>query len=244
MSDLKLYDWGINQNDDLLSYDLNQDLMQLFTATYPLTPFSLEILDYYANLLIIQYRNQPKAKATIQAIVKAFIANNIILNIRDAFNIDTAVGVQLDILGKYIGVDRFYKVVSLPLAFGFSSYLEDEPTDQTGFADVSDFLTKDGTFLSASEIISKTAILNDDEYRILLKLKVTQNYSNFSMKDINDSLYRFFENQIYVIDNLDMTMTYYFDSAQSSLKVIIEAAIYKGVIPKPMGVKLLTPVSV
>ena len=244
MSNLKLYDWGINQSGNLLSYDLTQDLMQLFTFPEPLQPFTLETLDYYANLLIIQYRNQPKAKATIQAIVKAFIADNIILNIRDAFNIDTAVGVQLDTLGKYIGVNRYYKIIDYPLAFGFSSYLEDEPTDQTGFADVSDFLTKDGTFLSASESVSKNAILNDDDYRILLKLKITQNYSNFSMKDINDSLYRFFEKQIYVIDNYDMTMTYYFDSAQSRLKVVIEAAIYKGVIPKPMGVKLLQPIAI
>ena len=62
---------------------------------------------YLSNLLIIQYNNKPKAKATIEALSKLFPAD-LILSVIKAFDIDTSVGVMLDILGKYVGVDRWY----------------------------------------------------------------------------------------------------------------------------------------
>lgn len=65
-----------------------------------------QLIDYYANLLILQYRGKPKAYATIQAFVKMFIMDQIPTQVQDAFNLDSAVGVQLDVLGKYAGVSR------------------------------------------------------------------------------------------------------------------------------------------
>lgn len=65
-----------------------------------------EQLQYYADLLIIQYRNQPRAQATIQALARQALCDNIAIKIRDAFNLDDAIGVQLDIVGKYANVSR------------------------------------------------------------------------------------------------------------------------------------------
>lgn len=63
--------------------------------------------DYLTNLLILQYHNKPRAKATIKACTKWFPID-LIFAVRDGFSIDTAVGKQLDIIGKYIDVDRYY----------------------------------------------------------------------------------------------------------------------------------------
>lgn len=65
-----------------------------------------EIINYYANLLILQYKEKPKAYATIQALVTGVIMDQLPVAVQDAFNLDTAVGVQLDVLGKYAGVSR------------------------------------------------------------------------------------------------------------------------------------------
>lgn len=66
-----------------------------------------ELINYYANLLIIEYIGKSKAYATIQALVKMVIMDQLPLAVQNAFNMDgTAVGVQLDILGKYAGVTR------------------------------------------------------------------------------------------------------------------------------------------
>lgn len=68
-----------------------------------------ELIDYYADLLIIQYKGKPKAYATIQTLVEPVVMDQLPAQIQDAFNLtgaDTAVGAQLDILGKYAGVTR------------------------------------------------------------------------------------------------------------------------------------------
>lgn len=65
-----------------------------------------ELIDYYANLLILQYIGKPRAYATVEASVTPFIMDQLPIAVQNAFGIDTAVGVQLDILGKYIGVSR------------------------------------------------------------------------------------------------------------------------------------------
>ena len=68
-----------------------------------------EYSDYYADLLILQYKTQPKARATIKALTEKVIADGILLDVINGFNIDTAVGKQLDLLGKYIGLSRNVK---------------------------------------------------------------------------------------------------------------------------------------
>lgn len=76
-----------------------------------------QIAQYYASLLIIQYANKPKAVATIKTLVAPVIMDQLPLQVRDAFDVKTAVGVQLDILGKFVGVSRmqrtFTQLVSL-----------------------------------------------------------------------------------------------------------------------------------
>lgn len=65
-----------------------------------------ELQEYYANLLIIQYRGRPHARAMIKAFVKQMLMNQIPQKMEDAFDLEQAIGKQLDILGKRLGVTR------------------------------------------------------------------------------------------------------------------------------------------
>ncbi len=65
-----------------------------------------EQVQYYADLLIVQYRNKVAAQATVQSLAREALINNLPLTLQDAFNIETAVGDQLDTIGKYAGVER------------------------------------------------------------------------------------------------------------------------------------------
>ena len=67
-----------------------------------------EMQDYYSNLLIIQYNGKAKAKATIELITRLIYSNMALLQIRDAFDWRTADLAQLEIIGKWVGVDRSY----------------------------------------------------------------------------------------------------------------------------------------
>jgi hypothetical protein len=64
------------------------------------------LIEYYKNLLILQYSGLPKASGTIQSIAENVILYDLLVSIQNGFNIDTAIGKQLDILGKYTGVSR------------------------------------------------------------------------------------------------------------------------------------------
>lgn len=76
-----------------------------------------EIIDYYSDLLIMQYKGKPKAQAHIEALADMCIMDNISSQIMNAYEIGSAKGVQLDVLGKYAGVERtgytFTKQVTL-----------------------------------------------------------------------------------------------------------------------------------
>ena len=148
-----------------------------------------DVANYYAGLLIVQYNNKPKARETIYRLAQEFISDNIFLQVQNGFDLETAVGKQLDILGEYIGVNRAYN----------------------------------GTNLT------------DEEYRFILKLKIVQNNSNHSEESIDVGLQKFFGNQLFMTSNNLMQIRYYIVSTLSNLGVI---AFNKGVLPKPMGVRL------
>lgn len=148
--------------------------------------------EYYSNLLILQYHNKPKAKATVEATVD-LLPDSLIQEVTNGFDLNTAVGKQLDILGKYIGLDRSY--------------------------------IKDGA----------VSLLSDEDYRLLLKLKVVCNTSDYSHKNIDESLYEAFGTEIRMDSEGNMEMTYFIPAEAVD---VIEAAVQKGVLPKPMGVNL------
>jgi hypothetical protein len=65
------------------------------------------IIDYYKDLLILQYKGKPKSRATIDALVKMAVCDQLPKAIQDAFNLETAEGVQLDVVGTIVGATRY-----------------------------------------------------------------------------------------------------------------------------------------
>lgn len=196
-----------------------------------------QIVEYYTNLLIIQYNQQPKARATISLFINELMASGVIFDVRDGYNIDTAIGLQLDILGKYIGVDRYYSTQNLTGYFSMSTYMDD-PSDTTkiGFANYTDVGIKTGKWLTYNDILSQTTALSDSDFRILLKLKILQNNCNSSDGEIDNGIFNLFGELLIPQDNYDMTMNYIVDP---SIFALIDIANQKGVLPKSMGVEII-----
>lgn len=84
-----------------------------------------DVINYYANLLILQYVGKPKAYATIQADAAPVVMGLLPNQVMNAYNLDTAVGVQLDVLGKYVGVNRS--------GYGPSGFITLDDTDYRTF---------------------------------------------------------------------------------------------------------------
>lgn len=156
-----------------------------------------ELKSYYADLLILQFRSKPKAYATIKALVDGLIQNQLPFDLQDAFDIDTAVGAQLDILGeKYAGISRLVNTFS-----------------------------------------SGTIVLNDSDYRKLVKMKLILNNSDSSLNDIQNLIATYFPDALQVFDTQNMRLSYYFDATYGS-QDLAEAFVVQGLLPKPMGVQL------
>lgn len=155
---------------------------------------SQEFQNYYADLLILQYKTQPKARATIQALIKELYGSGSLLDLVNGFDLDTAEGKQLDTLGKYIGLGRQVKV-------------------NIGSSD--------------------TNILTDDQYRILLKLKLVQNTNFSSTSQIRTALYELFPNDIRLFDPRTMVYEYQLSTLFNDLVNVI---IAEELLPLPMGV--------
>lgn len=150
--------------------------------------------EYYADLLILQYKTLPKARETIKALVKEAVADGILLDVINGFNLDSAVGVQLDTLGKYIGLNRQVKV-------------------NIGDTD--------------------TNILTDEQYRLLLKLKLISNTNFSSTSQIRAALYELFPNDIRLFDNRTMLYEYELSTLWNDLVNVI---IAEQLLPLPMGI--------
>lgn len=197
-----------------------------------------ELLDYYTNLLIIQYNNKPKARATIRLVIDKLLANGIFFDIRDAYSIETAVGVQLDVIGMYVGVDRFFNIDDPINYFSFTDYDEVSPElqEKFGLTDYANFdsFQYNGT-LNYQSVLTVENRLNDEDFRVIIKLKILQNTTNHSHKEIDDGMFKFFGLSVRPDSTGDMQM-YYFIS--QSISAIMLAALVKKILPRPMGVGL------
>ena len=193
------------------------------------------IIKSYVDLLIVQYFNKPNARGAVDVFVRELLANGILLDIQNAYSVDTAVGVQLDIIGKYVGIDRFYSGQDLEGYFSFINYDEVDapPTERIGFSDFTDYESKIGKFLKYVDVLSTGLRLDDESFRFLIRMRIIQNHSDHSRKSIDDSMFNFFGTDVIPDSAGDMEM-FYFVSAD--VLEIAFVAIEKQVFPRPMGV--------
>jgi hypothetical protein len=232
-----------NTNLDKIWDDRANYIYDIFSYNYSNGPQSLiTLLDYYTNLLIIQYHDKPKAQATIQVLLNSLFpinqatGNLLFEDIRDAYNLDTAVGVNLDVIGKYVGVDRNWEGHSFdnkPVFCMFDSNFDIDNQYELGFSAPTNKVK--GKFLGPKDVLSQANRLIDDDYRILIKLKIVRNNINNSVKSIKEGLYKFFSTAIQVFSNGSKRMTLAVDT---SLTPLIKAALQKDVFPRPMGVAI------
>lgn len=145
-------------------------------------------------------------------------ASNTMAGLITAFDIDEAVGVQLDTLGLWIGRSR---TVSQPISGVYFSF----DTDGLGY--------DQGVWQGPYDPDSGYTTLSDDTYRIILKAKIAINNwngQNDTLPDILDAATAGSGLKMQIVDNQDMTISVWVfpdsDIADVSLELI--AAIRQG----------------
>lgn len=195
-----------------------------------------ELALYYAGLLILQYANRPNAIATIKAQALSSIASQIIQQVTDAYDLDTAIGPQLETLGDYRGAKR--TLVGLDLSkqyFAMPPYSDPAPASYKGFAVYGQ--VPSWFFEVYQDNEHATFVLNDNDLRSFIKYLAKLQSLNLELEGIDDFLFEFFGTYVTLADNGDMTITYTHDSADpNDLFAIVS---FVGALPHPAGVAVI-----
>lgn len=173
----------------------------------------------YTDLITNYHAGKPKFVAHVDLSTRPLIDSSASLQgLISAFDIDSAVGVQLDVLGEWIGRTR---IVSQPISGVYFSF----DTDGLGW--------DQGVWQGPYDPDAGYTTLSDDTYRIVLKAKIAINNWNGQ----NDTLPPILETalegsglKMQIVDNQDMTISVWVfpeeDISQVSLELI--AAIKQG----------------
>lgn len=197
-----------------------------------------ELIEYYKNLLIIQYRTRSKALATVATYVGEIVADQIIDQVRSGFDLSTAIGAQLDILGTYKGVNRLIPGLNLNKQFfSMPSYNDPDVGVVKGFAVIADAPNINWYWLRYSDVVNPTYALSDDEMRRLIMFRAAVQSSHFGYGELDIILYQFFGTNVDLVDNLDMTITY--NHQLSDPDTLFEIANATGSLPSPAGVAVI-----
>lgn len=195
-----------------------------------------ELTQFYQNLLAIQYKNLPNASGTIGALATEVVANQIYSAVLNGFDLETAIGDQLNILGQYVGAPRtiFTYDPTIPY-FALFSYTTTPPSN-IGFASYSDVTDPVDNWLSYTTA-KTTYVLTDGQLRLLIQYLIAVHASDHTLASIDLILQTFFTTYCTLIDNENMTITYQHIAADPNFLFSIINDL--NLLPHPAGVEVL-----
>jgi len=173
-----------------------------------------------------------KARQTISVFVTEAIADQIIKTVNEGFDIQTAIGVQLDILGRYIDANRNVLGITVPSDhFNMNTYFNISGAAH-GFAYYNE--TPTSFLLRYDTYLERTYRISDELLRSYILLMTKLNKINPTLKECDDLLYDVFGDSLVIVDNLDMTIDY--DFTGSDNLTLFQILVLSGSLPRPAGV--------
>jgi hypothetical protein len=145
-------------------------------------------------------------------------------------DIDTARGVNLDTIGEIVGVGR---IIPNSLALEFFGFDDSSPTAFRFGEEGSPSLGR--RFRDEGELATSSSILNDIEYRNLIRAKIVKNHSHGTGEDVIQALkFLFNVDTVTVVDNLNMTFNYI---PGRELNFSEQSILALDIVPRPAGVQ-------
>ena len=198
-----------------------------------------ELIVFYQNTIISQYCDKPKASGTIGALMGGsgelgLIADAIYNQVRDGFDLDTAVGAQLDTLALFRGAPRTFFTLDLSKTFlQLLSYDDGGIGSGVGISDYDDLPQPPVEYTFTYDDFLPTT-LQDGDFRRVIKFLAAVHSSDFSYASLDNILFNFFTDNVNLIVTGNMEITYqHLTSDSDNLFSIIEQM---GLLPTPAGV--------
>ena len=150
--------------------------------------------DEYLGLLSAYHRPRPRFGATVAAVCGAAAAvRDLYAGMPDTFDLDLAVGAQLDTVGRWIGLGR--RVATPISGVYFALDIEGLGMDQ-------------GVWQGPFDPDNGLTVLDDDTYRLLLRAKIGANHWDGTLETSAAILNQIFQGGTHVLieDNGDMSV--------------------------------------
>lgn len=180
----------------------------------------------YQLLVTSEHADKPLFMAVIEALSEGPVdIQGQLLQMINDFDLDQAIGAQLDVIGLWVGISRF---LSVPLTGVYFSW---DDTVLDGW----DSGVWQGPFDPSTGLVS----LPDDEYRTLIRAKIAANNWDGTMESAQAIWDQIFSGQqtIFIQDNQDMSMIVGF--VGPPLTAVQQALLTGGYFPlKPSGVRV------
>lgn len=159
-------------------------------------PAPNELIETGVDRILTQYRESPK----LLHVIRTYLAQveNVIFSICDLpsfFEIDTAVGDQLTLIGKRLGWPRCHCVCTVQPVFGFQceGYPEDYP--------IAGLCEDNSTWADCDVFGIGEICINDDEmYRAFLRVRRYQILAFFDIQSLTDSIQTLWGETAMVLD--------------------------------------------
>lgn len=183
-------------------------------------------MSQYTDLITQQHADKPKFVALVDAVsgdlaAPASVAQSMSL----AFDLDVAIGAQLDVLGQWVGISRYAKVAITGVYFSFD-------TPGLGF--------DQGVIKGPFDPSEGLSTLDDQTYRTMIRAKIGANHWDGTLPAYQQIMAQIFAGTgtlAFAVDNQDMSMSVYFAGTQPS--ALLAGLIKSGAFPlKPAGVRI------
>lgn len=159
-------------------------------------PEDFALVDVELGRLINQYREAPN----LQFLMRTYLRQVEII-IQEAcalpsfFDIDTAVGDQLTLIGKRMGWPRCHCVCTVQPVFGFEC-------DGVSAYPITDFCDENGTWIDCDPFGVSEICINDDAlYRKFLKVRAYQIEKRFDRAGLTEAIRIFWGSDAFILDD-------------------------------------------
>lgn len=189
----------------------------------------MNTVDHYLALLPSSNVDKTNFRAAITATIEDLVANGVAVSELSAlYDLDTAVGSQLDVVGIWVGLSRY---VSVPLAGVY--FTLDDP----------DLGLDAGYLRGPFDPIDGVSSLDDGLYRTMLKIKIAANHWDGSLAQAQTILASVLAlstgTYLMVVDNFDMTMTIGVAGIVPGPIFIFLLQSYMTLVPAAVGIRSL-----
>ncbi|ALX12063.1 hypothetical protein P350_11165 [Burkholderia cepacia JBK9] len=182
-------------------------------------------LNDYTALITSEHRSLPRFSAVLGALVQPLVDQmNLITSMPSKFDLDVAVGDQLDTIGVWVGVSRRIRTPLTGVYFSF---------------DIAGLGFDQGAWKGPFDPDTGLTILDDDTYRLVIRAKIGANHWDGTLEQSAAILNSIFGagTHVYIEDHQDMSMT--IGIAGKVPPATFLALLSGGYIPlKPEGVRV------